>query len=227
MLHSQGRLSSSAAAQPPPGSLTKGTRQEVFRVGDVESCVGLFFDGHSVHCVPLNVRRNTSDAFLVILYATSMSIYTIGLNTLLCKKMRYPSKIHHSKMNTFDHNLALGLFIGYDQWNQNTAQMERMWESARKGCALIVASIQASCSVKSRKSIDFWTCLALPASCFAWSVVFCVATVLGVTWMNSVKVPCEIDPSVASTISAVFLTVFIVGQVVQVYRGVKLLVGKC
>ncbi|KDR78763.1 hypothetical protein GALMADRAFT_1268179 [Galerina marginata CBS 339.88] len=77
----------------------------------------------------------------------------------------------------------------YMKSSLRTRQMKTKW-------------IEASQSVKTKNSIDFWTCLALPASCLAWSMVFCFATLLEVTWINTVKAP-----------------------VVQVYRGVKLLIG--
>ncbi|PPQ95791.1 hypothetical protein CVT26_015891 [Gymnopilus dilepis] len=77
--------------------------------------------------------------------------------------------------------------------------------------------MKASQNCKARDSIDFWTCLALPISSVAWSIVCCTMTTLLITWadwQNSTD---------GSAVGSAFLTALLVVNVVQIGRATQLL----
>ncbi|KDR82175.1 hypothetical protein GALMADRAFT_135536 [Galerina marginata CBS 339.88] len=88
--------------------------------------------------------------------------------------------------------------------------------------------LEASRSLNTRGSIDFWVFFAWPISSLVWSIVFSISAIGIAVWTSAPDVPAidaasagrgRIDASVVT--SAVFLTVLIIVQVIQVYRGVK------
>ncbi|KDR78767.1 hypothetical protein GALMADRAFT_1268312 [Galerina marginata CBS 339.88] len=93
-----------------------------------------------------------------------------------------------------------------------TRRMRRKW-------------IEASRSLKAANSADFWVIYSQPISSLAWSTVFCVITIFIAVWTNrsdamlSTTSTSQLDWSVVT--SAVFLTVLILAQAVQIYRGMR------
>ncbi|KDR78606.1 hypothetical protein GALMADRAFT_277992 [Galerina marginata CBS 339.88] len=84
--------------------------------------------------------------------------------------------------------------------------------------------IEASRSRDTKASIDFWVFLTAPISCLARSSVFCLATICIVMWMDTGDSSAVSGKSgSSSTTTAVFLTMLIIGETIQMIRGMGFL----
>ncbi|KAF8966033.1 hypothetical protein BDZ97DRAFT_1756755 [Flammula alnicola] len=92
--------------------------------------------------------------------------------------------------------------------------------------------IEASPSLSAPKALIFWTTLASPMSYLIWSLLFCILTLLVVSWNRyigggpSPDGGNSADTKAAFITSGVFLTSLIVGTVVQVRRAISLVRGR-
>ncbi|KDR78609.1 hypothetical protein GALMADRAFT_244061 [Galerina marginata CBS 339.88] len=87
--------------------------------------------------------------------------------------------------------------------------------------------IEASCSRDTRASIDFWVFLTAPISCLARSAVFCLGTICIVVWMDTGDSSAVSGKSrSSSTMTAVFLTLVMIGEIIQILRGMGFIIKK-
>ncbi|KDR78605.1 hypothetical protein GALMADRAFT_137642 [Galerina marginata CBS 339.88] len=85
---------------------------------------------------------------------------------------------------------------------------------------------KASRSRGTRASIDFWVLLTAPISCLARSAVFCLATICIVVWMDTASGDSSAvggKSGTSATMTAVFVTVLIIGETIQIFRGMGFL----
>ncbi|KAF8966030.1 hypothetical protein BDZ97DRAFT_1917738 [Flammula alnicola] len=91
--------------------------------------------------------------------------------------------------------------------------------------------IEVSPSLSAPKALVFWTTLVSPMSYLIWSLLFCVLTLLVVSWNTYIgggPTPDggnSAETKAAFITSGVFLTSLIIGTVVQVYRAISLVRG--
>ncbi|PPQ86262.1 hypothetical protein CVT25_005549 [Psilocybe cyanescens] len=86
--------------------------------------------------------------------------------------------------------------------------------------------MRASQGLRNRDAVDFWTCLCLPVSLFAWAMFFCIVTLLVIIMRINPTNEMEFNQKQVQAwhiSSIIFLVTLTVGQVVQVYRFGKLL----
>ncbi|KAF8972108.1 hypothetical protein BDZ97DRAFT_1913348 [Flammula alnicola] len=92
--------------------------------------------------------------------------------------------------------------------------------------------VEASSSLSASKALTFWTTLVSPMSYLIWSLLFCILTLLVVSWNRYIgggPTPDggnSADTKAAFITSGVFLTSLIVGTVVQVRRAISLVQGQ-
>ncbi|KAF8959532.1 hypothetical protein BDZ97DRAFT_1922881 [Flammula alnicola] len=91
--------------------------------------------------------------------------------------------------------------------------------------------VEASPSLSAPKALTFWTTLVSPMSYLIWSLIFCILTLLVVSWNRYIgRGPSpdggnSADTKAAFIASGVFLTSLIIGAVVQVHRAISLVRG--
>ncbi|KDR74357.1 hypothetical protein GALMADRAFT_280339 [Galerina marginata CBS 339.88] len=86
--------------------------------------------------------------------------------------------------------------------------------------------INASSTLTTPESIDFWVSLVMPVSSLMWSILCCIATLVAIAWTGPTVDTTDGQTGNAETaiaLSATFLTALMVGKATQFYRATKLL----